>query len=1020
MKHLLKRIGFVAALTGVLLPAAAQTPIFSYDFEVESSFPTDFVTLSANGDTYTWSWYQLGLLYKYARCYNYGAVRDNDNFQYDDYMTTQVAYHLTPGVVYKLTYDAFYDDSDRSGDCSLSIGYTTDKDAPNSAATTLITSHSATNNPLTFINKNNYEDYPAYEKFFEVQTEGDYYFTFRAGGKWGASIDNIVLVQAGVAGAPGAVTNLIAIPAEDFSNMATINCVLPAETITGETLSSLSSLEIKRGEEIVHTATTGLTPGAAFSWTDNNAPAGQLTYTVTPYSNGNPGISSTVSTYVGPLTANPVTNPAIAEVDNHTFVVTWTAPAQSTTGINIDPALLKYNVYRVVDEVETLVGQNVTECTFTDSYTPASRGSLSYKIEALYGSMASAPTSTPVIRVGVCDLPFSESFASGTFNDITAEIVAGNKNWEIKSSSSYPTTGPQDDDGYFAYYNSYSASKEYAARLISPKLNTATATNAVLSFYVYGSNRNSTTHEMLYIDVKKDNGEWVVLEDATIDVQALPEAWNRFVIPIQSEIAGSESFEVALRIVSGYGYNTSIDNIKVFNELNNNLGVALTGGATIMAGNAVTYTAVVNNEVNTAVAGSDYSISFYVNDTLSTTMEGIDLEAYGNGTFAYTYTFNAAEEGDNEIKAVVNYTPDEYLANNESVVATIVTLSENPVAFDVNGTANEDGSIHLSWTAPIDYSAIIPIDIAESFVGVTNNDEHIYNGWKALDLDGAEASTIFGHKSSVWSVLDSSFSMYTPQPLDSNSKVIAVTTPNVKTTMPNDWLISPELTPCEDAIVSVELSIKANSGANMLAIAYSTTDDNPESFTRVSETQVPTPSGGGGTNYGTITADVPSTAKYIALNLYTHSSTGTIVAIRQIKLKTKLININGYNVYEDGERLNEEPVLETYYDVPAANTTARVARAADTRTFGISTIYDEGESALSEPITVSVNTGVTEVAKDTFVTVLPGAIKGSAAMQVYTLDGRLVASTSSASTIYVPAGVYVVRIADKGVKVIVK
>ena len=59
----------------------------------------------------------------------------------------------------------------------------------------------------------------------------------------------------------------------------------PSKTNAGTDLTTISKIEIKRNGEAAATLTTNLTPGAAASWTDAQAPAGANIYTVLAYLN---------------------------------------------------------------------------------------------------------------------------------------------------------------------------------------------------------------------------------------------------------------------------------------------------------------------------------------------------------------------------------------------------------------------------------------------------------------------------------------------------------------------------------------------------------------------------------------------------------------------------------------------------------------------------------------------------------------------------------------------------------------
>lgn len=1001
MKQFFRQFGIATVLAGAMLPAVAATPIFNYDFQNKDDFDAQFSVIDNNYDDFTWQWYKYSTKgdYRYARCYSW------DTDEYDDYMTTKAAYHLEPGKAYRLTYAAFKDDSYGTG--TLSIGYTPDAN-PLTGPVTLIATETLTN-----INKYELQDYPVYTRYFEVAEAGDYYFTFRAGGTKGACVTNIELVDNGSPNAPAAVNTLFAVADPGFAAKATISCVLPTKTITGGDLASISSLEIMCGETVVHTATTGLTPGAEFSWTHENAPTGDVTYTVTLTTDGNRGDSKSASTFIGPLVAKAVTGLSLAAGDTpDSYVVSWTAPTMSVNDRLLDASQLKYKVYRVVDEAETLVGNNIETTSFTDEFISPSRVSLSYKVVALYGTTESEAAATAPIRVGMANLPITESFAAGSLGEFSTEAYNGTYKWEFVAKGSSPTCDPWDADGGMVQYRSYSAGKGNGARLISPVFATSEATNATITYYLY-KNDNSRYQDKVRIDIRKDGGEWETIEGSEVNVDVNGSSgWEMQMCNFQSAIAGSTNFQVAIASVSDYGYNAHVDNVRIYNALTKDLKVELSGPATCRAGSEAVYTAKVTNATAVTCPAADYTVSFFVDGEEAAVMDGVELTSMAYNDFTFTRKFTAASGDEVEVKAVVNYTGDQDVTNNEAIQATAVAVSAYPTVIDPQGTLDGE-NIHLSWTAPIDNSGIINIDTTEDFADAVSNEAHTLAGWKAVDLDGEEAGTRFGANNSIWDIYTAP-SGNTYAPAATSGKVVGVVTPQVVAKKPNDWLISPELTPCEGASIKVTFYAMAINFGTKMAIAYSTTDDNPENFIRVHEQMIPQKTSS--TSYTPISAEVPSTAKYVAINIFDHNSTSDLVVLDKVTMKTQAVIVNGYNVYEGGEMLNEAPIAETSYDVPAQAT----ARSSEQRTFHITALYDDAESALSDPVTVDINTGVAEVGDDAYITVLPGAVKATAAMQVFGLDGRLVAATSGAGTVRLPAGVYVVRCAGKGVKVLVK
>jgi hypothetical protein len=132
------------------------------------------------------------------------------------------------------------------------------------------------------------------------------------------------------------------------------------------------------------------------------------------------------------------------------------------------------------------------------------------------------------------------------------------------------------------------------------------------------------------------------------------------------------------------------------------------------------------------------------------------------------------------------------------------------------------------------------------------------------------------------------------------------------------------------------------------------------------------------------------------------------------------LEIEGYNIYSNGQKLNDTPVAATSYVVPAESDVDR--------TFYVTVVYGEvGESDLSNPATASAWSGLQSAAVAP-IKVVGGIgeiiINGAAGndVRVYSADGRLAASKQAAATTHVTVsrGIYLVAVSGKYYKVAVR
>lgn len=132
-------------------------------------------------------------------------------------------------------------------------------------------------------------------KEFQVDETGVYFISVQHGfmaTTW--DFDDFKVEDITEPGIPNAATGMEAAVIGDSRDVE-ISFTLPTEDNNGDN-PQMTSVELKRGEDVVHTWTEDLVPGAEMTWTDVKAPLGNNTYTVT-VSNAN-GTSTPVSASV--------------------------------------------------------------------------------------------------------------------------------------------------------------------------------------------------------------------------------------------------------------------------------------------------------------------------------------------------------------------------------------------------------------------------------------------------------------------------------------------------------------------------------------------------------------------------------------------------------------------------------------------------------------------------------------------------------------------------------------------------
>jgi hypothetical protein len=1009
MKKFYRFLGASLTIAASLFATSASADaLFSYDFTDSSTFSTDFrvndLTGFVNTSSYfypTWQSYSYKTstpAYYYARCYDY------QKSSYDDYMTTQQAVALSPGHVYRLSYD-FWDDGNDSGKAAiLEIGYGTGEDE---SAYTMFEEKTG-----VYINKYNSQIPAHFEELFEVQESGNYYFTFHSKGTGGMGVRNIVLEDYGLPGTPAAPTALTVTPAEDFSLKATVQVTLPTLSTTGGALESISELRIYRNSELATTITEGLTPGAVISWEDNNAPEGNVEYSAIAVVGELVGNSISASAFVGPLEPMAPTAVTLTNGGNGNLTLSWTAPTQSINGIDLNAEMLKYNVFRVVNNEEAAVATATSETSFSEIFTPEERTSVSYNVVAIYGTKSSAAVASNSVKIGTAVLPFSDSFAGGVLSDDWEITSNGSYKWNVVTTGSSPSCSPQDGDGGMLKYESYYSSTGNTSLIYTPEINSSSATNATIHFYMYQA--SSYKEDKVSIQVSKDGAGWVDVANSEITNNNSVAGWTEVTVPFQSYIEGSETFRVGLLATSSCGYNIYVDNVSVYNTLDHDMLISsLSAPSEVKAGNDATIkVTAINKGCNDLEAGA-YSVTLKLNDEIIGMSQSLETAANQSVEYEYLLPTDATYISTlpYTLSAEITYADDEDNSNNTATAEMKISGSANPRVTTLSADM-VDNSILLSWEKPIDTDGITMTDIKENFANCSNVDGALTGtDWTVVNNDtNAAGSASFGFSSDTW-IIFSSTNMYAPTSNDGGQFIAMTSSYNGC----DDWFISPALNPFDGGSYKVKLAAIANSNNTPLDVCYSDTDMELTSFTVAGTVTIENSySAQNNKNWYTFEVSVPSTAKYIAIRNTAGSSRMT--AIDYVSVKSDVAVINGYNVYEDGARINDEMITDTSYSIPVN----AQAREEMSKSYQVSTVYDDAESELSDPVSIIIS-GVKDLNNGAYgVTLVKGGIITDSAADIYSLDGKRIASTRSNGKISLSNGVYIVRCNGKAVKVVVR
>lgn len=1067
MKQFFTRLGLACLLATVGLSGNAADPIFNFTFDTEADFTDNFDVTDGNTDGTKWEYckYTTGSVpYYYAKCYYWQA------YAYNDSMTTKQAFSLLKGHAYKLTFDGWADST--TGECTLAVGY-----HPSEESTNIQRIHS---NKTVFINKYNGENPPAYECVFEVPEDGDYKFIFMAIGSsssGGACVDNIMLVDGGSPMTPAEVSALSASAAADFSPVATLSITLPSKTITGSDLPAdgISKVEIFRGDELVGTITSGLTPGSEISWPDNAAAEGMNSYKVIVYNGELASAPVETSVYVGPLTPLAPTQAKAEKAEGGKIKISWTAPVMSTADIALDSSLLSYSISRTINEGEPVeLAAALTETEYEDTYSSDELTTLIYTVTAHYGTKASEPTTTNSVKIGTYDLPFEESFANAVLPDdweiTTGDTGSSPKKWRVLSAmEKQPNAAPYDEDGGLLTYNSYNAYTTYWSQAITPEIKMTNATAPILEFMFYHSGSQSA-NDRVVIEISEDGADFAEMPDSEIKRNNGTTGWTLYQFPLNA-YKDANSIRISFKAISGYGADMAIDAIRIYNGMAYDLeAVSLEAPASVKTGADGEFKLTVKNSAFADIAAADYTINVYAEGEVAKVIDGQDIAAGESKEFEFIIPTHAGHvENGIPVYCEIVFANDEEPDNNisQEIIVSVEAYQAKAVT-SVTGSVSGN-TLTLTWPE----IEIENYKKMESAITLDREEDMITKDEYDEDHSIAYPATFTASDGKVWQNIDKDGEicgdegfpgvakafMYTSRNMrsstvhkdysgeDANGMLVAIA-PKAEYPIKaaSDYIVSPELP--GDGMHTLEFHARAFTNVETeFYVEYTedddfTTDNIEEKFIPIGD-KITIKSEGYELKADTwrdYSIVIPSTAKYVAIHFVGKStySDQTSLCLDDIRLTSEPFSKPTYNVYyreypgtEEQEaevmrvaasskapqKHNAEAIEEAEYvlSVPTASTD-----------FHVSAVYPQGETELSPAYRHDIITIVDEIETESSVSVkvcgreITATSNGKAILiSVYAVYGSILANEVEKFVPAVP-GAYVVKAGDKAVTVMVK
>lgn len=997
--------GKAASTNRLLLGDAFETP-YSENFSDMSAFDL-YTFIDGNDDGNQWNRAEGCAIYQY-----------DEYHSADDWLITPPL-ALDPAFVYELSFRSYSEEADypeklrvMAGNEPTITGMTTEIVPKFSVAWDRYQQTSAVVRPMS--------SEPTYIGF-QACSDADNYYLYLTGIK----VDKLASVEA-----PDTVTSLKATAASEGVLTATVTFNLPEKKIDGTALSSVTKAEVFRGSTLVKTFDSGLSAGAACSFTDNVSRSGSYTYSVVAYNDKGVGLKHSTDVYVGEDVPNAVENIKASSTSDGKVSLSWSAPSTGKNGGFVNKENLTYTLTRTIG-LSTNTFQT-TETSYTDNVetTEDLQKLVWYEIAASSQMGVSEKANTDTLFVGKpYALPYSESFASmrlerGPWNVVTDGVAR----WSVVGVAS---VDPQDFDGGSIVFSPQMQGGK--GELISPKISLQGSTNPILTFHVW---HQKTAHNKLQVVLRTEKGEEHLLNSIVQGEMNNPEAtgeWVEYTVPLaqySSDAYGEAYIQLLFRaeneLIDYTTFNALyLDNIDIKSIYDYDLQAGnIAGGTSVAVGETIEFlTDVTNVGARTA---EDYTVELYRNGVKVDEAEGEPTEPNEVRHYTLKDTPNSDAPETSRYHVVINYPADMKTDNNTTAETVVTILPGLPFVDNLKGELKSDGTALLTWDAPYTGS---PAKVSEQ----TTEDFETYAAftitnlgkWTLYDGDGLPTSGLINESTGDYYQYDNvekpmAYQVFNPSQIGitgslyaphSGSQMLISFISMGGSRASDDWLISPLV----DGAQEISFWAKAPDctyfgTSESVEVLYSTTGTNIDDFQKIGNTITINSE-----SWREQRVTLPEGTKYFAIRKT--SVDQYILCIDDITYRPQSdeVVLQGYNVYRDGEKITATPITETRYEVQAS---------PSEQSYQVSVVYDRGESILSNVVVISPTSGIGDVRADVRIAGGKGQIAVSGAdgkrVTVRGLSGNMLYNGTGNATVQLPSGVYIVTVDRHNVKIVVR
>lgn len=217
---------------------------------------------------------------------------------------------------------------------------------------------------------------------------------------------------------PAPVESPGAVAADKGEMKAVLSWTNPSETFGGETLKTISKVEIKRDGVVVGNVTDA-EPGKRSSFTDviTDGISATHTWLITAYNNNGAGAAAAVSAFVGRDIPAPATGITVERLTPNSARISWEPASAGVNGGWCDPESFTYTVVRYPDE--KVIASDISDTECSDSGAEVS-DTYHYAITTTSSCGTSEAAISPTVALGPkLGTPYTCEFSTDDFGQWT-------------------------------------------------------------------------------------------------------------------------------------------------------------------------------------------------------------------------------------------------------------------------------------------------------------------------------------------------------------------------------------------------------------------------------------------------------------------------------------------------------------------------------------------------------------------------------------------------------------------------